>query len=151
MPVAKPTMIDDYIAAFPSQVQKGLEQIRAIVKKTVPRAEEAISYGIPAFNINGSYLVYFAGYKKHISIYPVPSGNKEFEKDFASYNTSGKGTIQFPLDKPIPVSLVTKIVKFRLKENAAKTATRKATPKRSNGKDFVRYHNDGSVWAKGKM
>ena len=151
MPITKPATIDDYIAGFPVQAQKGLEQIRSIVKKTVPGAEEAISYGIPAFNINGSYLVYFAGYKKHISIYPVPSGNKEFEKDFAPYITSGKGTIQFPLDKPIPVSLVTKIVKFRLKENEAKTKSKMVVAKKSNGKVGVKYHNDGSIWAKGKM
>jgi len=148
---AKPTTVDDYIAGFPQQTQKGLKQIRSIVKKTVPGAEEAISYGIPAFNINGSYLVYFAGYKKHISIYPVPSGNRDFEKDFAPYNTSGRGTIQFPLDKPIPVSLVTKIVKFRLKESEAKTKSKTVAPKKSNGKVSIKYHNDGSVWAKGKM
>ncbi len=132
MPVAKIASIDEYIAGFPEQTQRGLKQIRSIVRKNVPAAEEGISYGIPTFNINGSYLVYFAGYKKHISIYPVPSGNKEFEKDFAPYNTSGKGTIQFPLDKPIPVSLVTKIVKFRLKENEAKTKSKKVAPGKSN-------------------
>src|SRR6185436_19796153 len=131
MPGAKPATVDDYIAGFPVQTQEGLKQIRSLIKKTVPAAAEAISYGIPAFNINGSYLVYFAGYKKHISIYPVPSGNKDFEKDFAPYNTSGRGTIQFPLDKPIPVALVTKIVEFRLKENEARTTTKKATPKNS--------------------
>ena len=120
MATVKPGTIDEYIAGFPAQTQKGLEQIRAVVRKTVPGAGEAISYGIPAFNVNGRYLVYFAGYKRHISIYPVPSGNKEFEKDFAPYNTSGKGTIQFPLDEPVPISLVTKIVKYRLKENMAK-------------------------------
>ena len=129
MPVAKPATVDDYIAGFPGQTQKGLKQIRSLVKKTVPAAAEAISYGIPAFNINGSYLVYFAAYKKHISIYPVPAGNKDFEKDFAPYNTSGRGTIQFPLDKPIPIALVTKIVRFRLKENVARATTKKATPK----------------------
>ena len=127
MAKAKPGNIDDYIAGFPEQTRKGLERIRDVVKKTVPAAEEAISYGIPTFNINGSYLVYFAGYKKHISFYPVPSGNKDFEKDFAAYDTSGKGTIQFPLDKPIPDGLLTKIVKFRLKENQAKA-------KKSNSK-----------------
>src|SRR4026207_1795235 len=151
MPIAKPATIDASIAGFPLQAQKGLKQIRSLIKKTVPGAEEAISYGIPAFNINGSYLVYFAGYKKHISIYPVPSGNKYFEKDFAPYNTSGRGTIQFPLDKPIPISLVTKIVKFRLKENKAKTKSKAVAPKKSNGEDSIKYHSDGSVWAKGKM
>ena len=92
-------------------------------------------------------------YKKHISIYPVPSGNKSFEKDFASYYTSGRGTIQFPLDKPTPISLVTKIVKFRMKEKSEKENSKKATTKKGNtkGKDYVKYHNDGTIWAKGKM
>jgi uncharacterized protein YdhG (YjbR/CyaY superfamily) len=130
MPVTNAATIDDYVARFPEQTQKGLEQIRLLVKKTVPNAEEAISYGIPTFNINGSYLVYFAGFKKHISIYPVPSGNKEFEKDFARYSTSGKGTIKFPLDEPIPITLVTRIIKFRLKQNEAKTKSKKAVRKK---------------------
>jgi uncharacterized protein YdhG (YjbR/CyaY superfamily) len=151
MTTAKPKNIDDYIAGFPDRAQKGLEQIRAAVKKAEPKAEEAISYGIPAFNLNSRYLVYFAGYKKHISIYPVPTGNKIFEKDFAPYYTSGKGTIQFPLDKPIPISLVTKIVKFRMKENSEKEKSKKTISKKPTGKNHIKYHNDGTVWAKGKM
>ncbi len=151
MTTAKPKDIGDYIARFPEHTQKSLEQIRAAVKKTAPNAEEAISYGIPAFNLNGRYLLYFAGYKKHIGLYPVPSGNKLFEKDFASYNTSGKGTIQFPLDKPIPIGLVTKIVKFRMKENSEKEKSKKTISKKSTGKNHIRYHNDGTIWAKGKM
>src|SRR5688572_23509163 len=129
MTTAKPKNIDDYIAGFPEHTRKGLEQIRATIKKAAPNAEEAISYGIPTFNLNGHYLIYFAGYKKHIGVYPVPSGNKTFEKDFAPYNTSGKGTIQFPLDKPVPISLVTKIVKFRMKKNSEKEKSKKAAPK----------------------
>jgi|SRR5688572_74254 len=149
----KPKNIDDYISGFPGQTQEGLEKIRASIKKIAPNAEETISYGIPAFNLNGRYLVYFAGYKQHISIYPVPSGNKSFEKDFPPYYTSGRGTIQFPLDKPTPISLVTKIVKFRMKENQEKEKSKKAPTKKANakGKDYVKYHNDGSIWAKGKM
>ena len=106
MVTTKPFNIDEYIAAFPDDVQKKLEQVRSIIKKTTPGAEERISYGIPAFNLNGQWLIYFAGYKKHIGMYPVPGGIKEFEKDFAPYYTSGKGTIQFPLDKPLPLSLI---------------------------------------------
>ena len=151
MTTAKPKNIDDYISGFPEHIQKGLGQIRAVVKKVSPKAEEAISYGIPAFNLNGRYLVYFAGYKKHIGLYPVPSGNKLFEKDFAPYNTTGKGTIQFPLDKPIPISLVTKIVKFRMKENSEKEKSKKSLAKKPAGKNHIRYHNDGTIWAKGKM
>lgn len=121
----KPKDIDEYIAGFPEVTQKHLEQIRATIKKTVPDAVEAISYGIPSFNLNGHYLVYFAGYKKHIGVYPVPGSNKEFEKDFAPYYTSGKGTIQFPLDKPMPLGLIKKIVKFRVKKNSEKEKSKK--------------------------
>jgi uncharacterized protein YdhG (YjbR/CyaY superfamily) len=120
MVATKPTTIDEYIAAFPDDVQKKLEQVRTTIKKAAPGAEERISYGIPAFNLNGQYLIYFAGYKKHIGMYPVPGGVKEFEKDFAPYYTSGKGTIQFPLDKPMPAGLIKKIVKFRINNNAEK-------------------------------
>lgn len=123
----KPRDIDEYIERFPGDTRKSLEELRAIIKKTVPLAEETISYGMPAFNLNGHYLVYFAAYKNHIGLYPVPGGNKEFEKDFAAYVTSGKGTIQFPLDKPVPLELVTKIVKFRVKENEEKAGRKKIT------------------------
>jgi uncharacterized protein YdhG (YjbR/CyaY superfamily) len=125
MVATKPTTIDEYIASFPDDVQKKLEQVRNTIRKAAPGAEEKISYGIPAFNLNGQYLVYFAGYKKHIGMYPVPGGVKEFEKDFAPYYTSGKGTIQFPLEKPMPVGLITKIVKFRIKKNKEKAKTKK--------------------------
>lgn len=101
---------------------------------------------MPAFNLNGHYLIYFAAYKKHIGLYPVPGDNKAFEKDFAPYYTSGKGTVQFPLDKPMPLGLVTKIVKFRVKENSEKEKSKKVTRKK-----YVKYHNDGTIWATGKM
>ena len=116
----KPKNIDDYISGFPEQTQEGLEKIRAAIKKVVPKAEEAIRYGMPAFNLNGRYLVYFAGYKQHISIYPVPSGNKSFEKDFALYYTSGRGTIQFPLDKPMPLSPCDQNCKIQNKRKSGK-------------------------------
>ncbi len=120
MVATKPTTIDGYIATFPDDVQQKMEQVRSTIRKAAPAAEERISYGIAAFNLNGQYLIYFAGYKNHIGLYPVPSGVKEFEKDFAAYKTSGKGAIQFPLDKPMPLSLITKIVKYRIKSNAEK-------------------------------
>lgn len=113
----QPKNIDEYIAGFPKETQELLEQIRETVKNTVPDAEETISYGMPAFNYNGKYLIYFAAYKRHIGVYPVPSGYKEFEKAFSAYKTSGKGTVQFPLDKPIPVDLIVKIVQYRKKLN----------------------------------
>lgn len=125
MTTAKPKDIDEYIARFPKDTQKLLEQIRATIKKSVPDAVETVSYGIPTFNLNGCYLIYFAGYKKHIGLYPVPTGNKTFDKDFSSYKTSGKGTIQFPLDKQIPLNLIHKIVKFRTKENLLQTKKKK--------------------------
>lgn len=120
MPATKPENIDQYIAGFPGYTQKLLEQIRATIKKAAPKAEETISYGIPSFNLAGHYLIYFAGYKKHVGVYPVPVGNREFDKDFSSYKTSGKGAIQFPLDGPIPLDLITRIVKFRMKVNLEK-------------------------------
>ena len=107
--ITKPENIDEYIAGFPEHTQKILQQIRSTIKETVPKAAETISYGIPSFNLQGRYLVYFAGYKKHIGVYPVPVGNMEFEKDFSQYKTSGKGAIQFTLDKPIPLDLITKM------------------------------------------
>jgi uncharacterized protein YdhG (YjbR/CyaY superfamily) len=123
MATKKPASIDEYIAAFPKETQKVLQQVRATIKNTVPDAEETISYAIPAFTLNKTYLVYFAGYKNHISLYPAPTGNEAFEKEIAAYR-SGKGTVQFQLDQPLPVNLVTKIVKYRLKENLKKQKTR---------------------------
>lgn len=120
MDIKKPATIDEYIATFPSETQQLLEQVRAAIKKTVPTAEEKISYAIPAFSLNGSNLVYFAGYKNHIGMYPVPGGHKSFEKEFSKYKTSGKGAIQFPLNKPMPLELISKIVTFRIKETATK-------------------------------
>ena len=115
----KPANTDQYIAGFPDMVQSLLNQIRAIIRKTAPEAEEAISYGIPAFQYKGHYLIYFAGFKNHVSVYPAPRENVEFKELFATYK-GGKGTVQFPLDKPLPVELIAKIVKFRMKENQAR-------------------------------
>jgi uncharacterized protein YdhG (YjbR/CyaY superfamily) len=111
-PVA--TSIDDYIAAFPKEIQMQLKQMRAIIHKVAPRAEEKISYGMAAFTLHGKNLIYFAGYKNHVGLYGV-SASPEFKADFAAYKTSGKGTIQFPIDKPLPVTLITRIVKHRIK------------------------------------
>ncbi len=118
--IKKPENVDQYISRFSAETQKILEEIRKVIKKAAPEAEEIISYGMPGFSDRGRYLVYFAAYKKHIGLYPVPRHNVEFEKDFSSYKTSGKGTIQFPVDRPIPFDLITRIVKFRLKENSEK-------------------------------
>jgi uncharacterized protein YdhG (YjbR/CyaY superfamily) len=118
MAIKKPTTIDEYIAGFPEETQRMLEQARGTIKGAVPRAEEKISYGIPCITLNGKYVLYFAGYKKHIGVYPVP--RKGFEKDFAPYKTSGKGTIQFPLDESLPLTLIKKITKFQVQQNLAK-------------------------------
>ena len=119
MKTTKPNDIDEYIAGFPKDIQKILELIRATIKKAAPGAEETISYAIPAFKLKSRYLIYFAGYKNHISLYPAPRGNEAFKKDLSVYK-GGKGTVQFPLDKPLPLNLISRIVKFRIKENLEK-------------------------------
>lgn len=123
MPANSPASrsIDEYIAGFPMEVQAILQKIRATIKRAVPAAEETISYKIPTFNLNGRYLIYFAAYKKHIALYPAPAGSPELEEEVSPYR-SGQGTLRFPLDRPIPYPLITKIVKFQKKRNlAAKT------------------------------
>ena len=115
-----PKTIDEYIAAFPNDVQDILEKIRMTIRKAAPEAEETISYQMPTFTLNGHYLVYFAAFKKHIGFYPAPIGNAEFEQELSVYG-SGKGTVKFPLDQPIPLDLISKIVKFRAKENLERT------------------------------
>lgn len=107
--------IDEYIAGFPSDTQILLKQMRTIIHKAAPRAEEKISYGMAAFTLNGKNLIYFAGYKNHVGLYGV-SATPEFKEDFAAYKTSGKGTIQFPIDKSLPVTLITRIVKHRVQQ-----------------------------------
>jgi uncharacterized protein YdhG (YjbR/CyaY superfamily) len=111
----KQTTIDEYIQSFPKEIQIILRKIRAIIKKSAPKAEETISYSIPTFDMNGNHLVHFAGFKKHIGFFPTPSAIIAFKKNLADYKTS-KGTIQFSLDKPIPYDLIEKIVKFRVNE-----------------------------------
>jgi len=117
-----PKTIDEYIAAFPHDVQDILEKIRMTIRKAAPEAEETISYQMPTFTLRGHYLVYFAAFKKHIGFYPAPIGNAEFEQELSVYG-SGKGTVKFPLDQPIPFDLISKIVKFRAKENLERTGT----------------------------
>lgn len=119
----KPNNINEYIAEFSPEVQKLLEQVRATIHKAVPEAQEAISYGMPTFRLKGN-LVHFAAFTSHIGFYALPSGNVAFQKELTLYKT-GKGSIQFPLDQPLPLDLITKIVKFRIKENAEKAALKK--------------------------
>jgi uncharacterized protein YdhG (YjbR/CyaY superfamily) len=114
-----PQNIDEYIAGFPKDVQEILEKIRTTIRKAAPAAEEAISYKMPTFNLKGQYLIYFAAYKKHIGLYPIPVGDAQFNEEVSAYQAE-KGTLQFPLDKPIPYKLISKIVKVRAKENSSK-------------------------------
>ena len=115
-----PTTIDEYIASFPKDVQEILEKIRKTIHEAAPEADEAISYQMPAFKFHGN-LVYFAAFKKHIGFYPIPSGIEKFKAELSIYK-QGKGSVQFPLDKPIPYDLVSQIVKFRVEENLRKAA-----------------------------
>lgn len=123
-PKAAELTVDDYISNFPKDVQLRLEKVRATIRKAAPGAVEKISYRIPAFQLNGRYLIYFAAFKSHLGMYPSPVGNPEFKTDLAVYK-SGKATAKFPFDKPIPVGLITRIVKFKIKENLARAAAKK--------------------------
>ena len=121
-----PKSIDDYIAGFPAEVQDILQKIRSTIRETAPEAEEKISYQMPAFTLNGN-LVYFAAWKDHIGFYPPTTGDEEISKELAVYE-GPKGNLKFPLDKPIPYALITRIVKLRVKQNMER-ATAKGTKK----------------------
>lgn len=110
-----PKDIDEYIAGYPEEVQDILEKIRRTVQETAPQAQETISYSIPTFKLEG-YLVHFAAYKKHIGFYPTSSGIAKFKDELSAYKIS-KGTVQFPLDQPIPYDLIRRITAFRVAEN----------------------------------
>ena len=118
----KPKNIDEYIAGFPNDVKEILEKIRMTIRKAAPDAEEAIKYQMPTFTLKGN-LVHFAAFKKHIGFYPVPTGIEKFKNELSVYE-GGKGSVQFPLDKPIPYGLIRRIVKFRAKENLARAEAR---------------------------
>jgi len=118
-----PKNIDEYIAGFPPEVQAILEKIRLTIRKAAPGAEETIKYQMPTFTLHGN-LVYFAAFKTHIGFYPIPTGIEKFKKELAPFK-QGKGSVQFPLDQPIPYSLISKIVKFRVQENVAKAAAKR--------------------------
>ncbi len=118
----KPLTPAEYIASAPKAAQPKLRQLRTLIKKVAPKAEEYMSYGMPAYRQDG-ILVYFAGFKQHVGLYATPKGNEAFKKELTGYKT-GKGSIQFPLDAPLPTALITKIVKFKIKENLARTKER---------------------------
>lgn len=114
----KPTTIDEYIADFPADVQKILQEVRTTIKKAAPDAQEKISYAMPTFTLKGN-LIHFAAFKNHIGLYPTPNGIEEFKEELSAYN-GAKGSVQFPIDKPMPLDLITRIVKFRVKKSLEK-------------------------------
>jgi uncharacterized protein YdhG (YjbR/CyaY superfamily) len=124
---ASPSNIDEYIAGFPRDVQRILEQIRTTIRRAAPDAEETIKYRIPTFVLGGN-LVHFAAFKHHVGFYPTPSGIKTFKDELALYQ-SAKGSVQFPIDKPIPLTLIGKIVRCRVQEVRAKSAAKRGAPK----------------------
>ena len=120
----KPGTVDEYISSFPPDTQRVIEQMRTRIKKHLPKAEEVISYGIPCLKQDGSFVIYFAGYAKHVSLYPAPVDDAAFKEDFARYKTS-KGTVQFPLDKAVPLMLIDRITKHLLTKNKQRAAEKR--------------------------
>ena len=110
--------IDEYIGAFPAQVQPVLAEIRRTIREVAPAAGETISYQMPTFTLNGKHLVYFAGWKNYVSLYPIPAGDAAFQRDIAPYR-AGKGTLRFPLGKPVPYDLIGRLVTFLVEERTA--------------------------------
>ncbi|MEO8972064.1 MAG: DUF1801 domain-containing protein [Ktedonobacteraceae bacterium] len=113
------TTIDEYISTFPGEIQAVLEKVRQAIHKAAPEAAEAMSYGIPTFTLNGKHVVFFAGWKHHLSLYPIPAGDEAFQQELSPYKRA-KGTIQFPLNKPVPYDFVEKIVTLLMMENPEK-------------------------------
>jgi uncharacterized protein YdhG (YjbR/CyaY superfamily) len=118
MDTKRPANIDEYIGTFPNNVQEILEKVRMTIQEAAPNATEKISYSMPAFEQNG-IVVYFAAFKNHIGLYALPTGHEAFKEELSQYK-SGKGSVQFPLSQSMPFELITKIVKFRVKENLEK-------------------------------
>ena len=129
---ATPQSIDDYIAGFPQEIQELLEKVRRTIRQAAPDAEEAIKYQIPTFVLKGN-LVHFAAFKEHIGFYPAPTGIDKFRDELSAYESS-KGAVRFPLDKPIPFSLISKIVKFRVRENLERAEAKKKKKPAAEGK-----------------
>lgn len=115
----KANNVEEYIAGFPPEIQEKLRQVRANIKSNAPNAMEQIAYGMPGYKLNGKPLVYFAGYANHIGFYATPAGHEAFAEELSKYK-QGKGSVQFPLDEPMPLDLIERIVKFRANENLSK-------------------------------
>ena len=131
MKAKKAKDIDDYITDYPVDVQLLLQKVRTAIKKAAPKAEEAIKYQMPTFVLNGN-LIYFAGYKNHIGLYPGSKPIEEFKGELSRYEIS-KGTVRFPLDKPIPVGLISRITKFCVKRNVERVVSREAAKVKRKG------------------
>ena len=112
--------VDEYIASFPLDVQRTLEEVRAAIRAAVPGTEERISYGIPTFALNGRYVVYFSGWKRHISVYPIPDADAELERAIKPFR-AGKGTLKFALDQPMPVDLIQRVARRLLEQRLARS------------------------------
>ena len=110
--------VDEYIAGFPPETRAVLEEIRALIRAAAPDATETISYAMPTFDLNGRHLVHFAGYERHVGLYPVPSGIDAFRAELGLYK-HGKGSVQFPLGQPLPADLNRRIIEFRVAENTS--------------------------------
>lgn len=145
-----PSAVDRYIASSSTSARPKLKALRDVVKKEAPRAEEAISYGLPGYKLLGKPLVYFGAWKTHIGFYATPSGNAAFKKELAKYDVA-KGSIRFPIDKPLPLGLIRKMVRMRVKENMARVRT--GTKKTAFAKKgmHIQYYTDGSLMAKGPL
>jgi uncharacterized protein YdhG (YjbR/CyaY superfamily) len=115
--------VDQYIAKFPRETQEKLEEVRRVIRDTAPEAKEMMAYMMPAYKIN-KYVVFFAGYKAHVGLYPTPSGIEKFKSEIQKYKWA-KGSVQFPLDKPMPIDLIKRIVEFRVEEDRNKNTPNK--------------------------
>jgi uncharacterized protein YdhG (YjbR/CyaY superfamily) len=124
MSANKPQTIDEYIAGFPKETQPVLEEIRTTIQKAAPEAEDIISYDMPTFTLGGSYLIYFAGWKKHVALYPVSGALlEELGEELSKYKGT-KGSVHFPLDKPMPLDLITRIVKIRMRDEPVRSQSK---------------------------
>jgi uncharacterized protein YdhG (YjbR/CyaY superfamily) len=116
--------IDNYIASFPEDAARAMQEVREVIRTNAPDAEECMSYAMPAYKLFGKPLVYFAAYKNHIGFYATPTGHKEFKQDLATYK-QGKGSVQFPISKKMPLELIARMVRFRVEENSTKAQSKK--------------------------
>lgn len=125
MQAGKPSTIDEYISSLSAEVQEVMLQVRSAIQQAAPKATETISYAIPTFTLNGKPVVHFAAFKSHIGLYATPQGHEAFEKELSKYK-QGKGSVQFPLDQPMPIKLIEKITKFRVQQVLEQTKKAKS-------------------------